>query len=310
MKNSLIILFALLTGMSCNQTPDNTYNETPTRGNIKIAVDESFKMLMDSELFMFLAEYKYAQITPLYLSETDVMDTFMIDSVRTMVTAKKLSKNQEEFLKNKNIVVRTTTIATDAVAFIINRNNSDSLLQVNTVKQIFTGNISDWSQINKSNKNGKIEVVFDSEKSANARYFSEKLNLTAFPKNIYTAGTNDSVLAYVEKNVNAVGIISVNWISENTDSISNNFLKRIRVVGVTSELDPEGQLYYKPYAGYIADGSYPFTREIYLISRETFDGLGSGFIRYVAGQKGQRIVLKAGLVPSTMPVRLIQMKTE
>jgi phosphate transport system substrate-binding protein len=47
-----------------------------------------------------------------------------------------------------------------------------------------------------------------------------------------------------------------------------------------------------------------------MISRETFDGLGSGFIRYVAGNKGQLIVLKAGLVPYTMPVRMVEAKSK
>jgi phosphate transport system substrate-binding protein len=153
-------------------------------------------------------------------------------------------------------------------------------------------------------------VVFDSNKSANARYFAEKLNIKEFSPNIYSAGTNDEVIKYVEKTPGAIGIISVNWISENTDSISNNFLKRIKVVALTSELDPDGLSYYKPYPAYIADKSYPFIRDIYMITRETFDGLGSGFLRYVAGEKGQRIVLKAGLVPATMPTRLVHIQTK
>jgi phosphate transport system substrate-binding protein len=51
-------------------------------------------------------------------------------------------------------------------------------------------------------------------------------------------------------------------------------------------------------------------REVYTINRETFTGLGSGFIAFVAGEKGQRIILRAGMVPATMPVRLIQVKKE
>ncbi len=310
MKNSIILFFVLLIGVSCNQTPNTAYNETPTRGSIKIDVDESFKMLMDSEIFTFEATYAYAKISPRYKSEYDVMTDFLSDSIRTIITSLKLTKEQENYLKNIQIIPKTTTIATDAVAFITNLKNPDSLIQINNIKQIFVGGITDWKQINPKNKSGKIEVVFDSNKSANARYFTEKLNIKEFPKNIYTANTNDEVINYVEKNVNAIGVISVNWISENTDSVSNNFLKRIKVVGLTAELDPEGGQYYRPYPAYIADKSYPFTREIYMITRETQDLLGSGFIRYVAGPKGQLIVLKAGLVPSTMPVRIVDVKSK
>lgn len=309
MKNLLLLFILFGFFLSCNQTPNNTNRETPTEGNIKIGVDESFRLLIDTEIFTFSVLYKYAKITPLYKNEFDVINDFMNDSVRTIVTASKLTKNQIDYLSGKQIIPKTHPIAIDAVAFIVNLNNPDSLIQINKIKQVLAGNITNWKEINQKNKLGNIEVVFDNNKSANTRYFMERLNLKKFPDNCYSANTNDSVLNYVEQNKNAIGIISVNWISENSDSVSNKFLKRIRVVGLTSELDPEGYSYYRPYPAYIADKSYPFIREVYMITRETFEGLGSGFISFVGGEKGQRIVLKAGLVPSTMPVRLVEMKS-
>ncbi len=309
MKNILIfsVIFGLV--LSCNQSTNKTYSETPTRGDIKIGVDESFRLLLDTELFTFSASYPYAKITPVYKNEYDVINDFVNDSVRTIVTAAKLTKNQEDYLKSKTIIPKTHTIAIDAVAFIVNVDNPDSLIQIAKIKQVISGNITNWKDLNPKNKNGQIEIVFDNNKSANTRYFIEKLNLKKLPDNCFNASTNDSVIGYVEKNKNAIGIISVNWISENSDSVSNKFLKRVRVVGLTSELDPEGTRYYRPYPAYIADKSYPFIREVYMINRETFEGLGSGFISFVAGERGQRIVLKAGLVPSTMPVRLVEMKS-
>ena len=53
---------------------------------------------------------------------------------------------------------------------------------------------------------------------------------------------------------------------------------------------------------------YPLIREVYMINREGRAGLGTGFVSFVAGDAGQRIVRIAGLLPATMPVRLI--KTE
>lgn len=309
MKNLIIILLVPLVFVSCNQNPGSGYSETATRGNIKIGVDESFKLLIDSEIFVFSALYKYANITPLYKTEYEVIEDFINDSVRTIVTSRLLTQNQVDYLRGISIIPKTDTIAIDAVAFVVNRANPDSLIQVHKIKQVMMGVINNWSDINKKNKSGKIEVVFDSNKSANARYIMERLNLKEFPKNVYSANTNDEVLNYVEKNINAIGVISVNWISENTDSTSNNFLSRVRVVGLTSEFDPEGLDYYRPYPAYIANGYYPFTRKIYMITRETFSGLGSGFISFVTHEKGQRIILKAGLVPATMPVRLVQMKS-
>jgi len=44
------------------------------------------------------------------------------------------------------------------------------------------------------------------------------------------------------------------------------------------------------------------------ISLETRSGLGTGFISFAAGDKGQRVVLKSGLMPATKPVRQVRLQ--
>ena len=102
--------------------------------------------------------------------------------------------------------------------------------------------------------------------------------------------------------------MSVNWVSDQNDSITRGFLKRVKVVAISSELNSDGEDFFRPYQGFIADKSYPFIRDVYMINRETFAGLGSGFVQFVAGDLGQRIILKMGMVPATMPVRLVKIR--
>ena len=106
-----------------------------------------------------------------------------------------------------------------------------------------------------------------------------------------------------------MGIISVNWISDKDDSLSRSFLYKINVLAVAQPFFLD-QIYTRPLPGNIYDKSYPFIRDIYLISRETFRGLGYGFIQWACAEQGQRIVLKSGLVPATMPIRLVQIKNQ
>jgi phosphate transport system substrate-binding protein len=149
MKNLIIILLVPLLFVSCNQNPGSGYSETATRGNIKIGVDESFKLLIDSEIFVFSALYKYANITPLYKTEYEVIEDFMNDSVRTIVTSRLLTQNQVDYLRGISIIPKTDTIAIDAVAFVVNRANPDSLIQIHKIKQVMMGVINNWSDINK-----------------------------------------------------------------------------------------------------------------------------------------------------------------
>jgi phosphate transport system substrate-binding protein len=44
-------------------------------------------------------------------------------------------------------------------------------------------------------------------------------------------------------------------------------------------------------------------RDLYIINCQGFSGLGMGFASFVAGDVGQRIILKSGLLPVRIPTR-------
>jgi phosphate transport system substrate-binding protein len=302
-------VFGLLLLLSaCGQMGKTAVNETPTRGNIKITADESFKPIIETEVFTFTLLYNNAKIKPQYKPEVDVINDFMNDSVKVIVTSKKLSDYQIQYLRDTQVIVRTTTYAYDALALVTNRNNKDTLMTYNTVRNIFLGNIKKWEEVNPKSKLGDIRVIFDNNKSGNIRYFKELFEIKdSLSGNFFAVNSNAEVINFVARNEDALGVISVNWISDKDDSTSMSFINKVNVIAVSQQFMNDGS-YYRPYQGFIYDKSYPFVREIYLISRETFAGLGSGFINWACAEQGQRIVLKSGLVPATMPIRLVQVK--
>ncbi len=293
---------------SACQSGNQAYNETPTRGNIRIIADESYQPIIDSEIHTFTSLYNYAKITPTYKPEVDVINDFLNDSVKVIVTNRKLTDAQIQYLRDTQAVARTTAFAYDAVAILINKSNKDTAIDYNSIRDVFQGKITKWSEINPKSNLGKISVVFDNTKSGNVRFMKEKFDIkTDFGENFYALKTNEEVINYIAKTPGAMGIISVNWISDKDDSTSSSFIKRIKVAAISHPYLADGN-YYRPYQASIYTKSYPFVREVYFISRESFAGLGSGFISWVAAEQGQRIILKSGLVPSTMPIRLIQIK--
>lgn len=295
--------------VSCNSGP-KVPPESPTRGNIKIIADESFKPLIDAEVSTFVQLYGNAKIKVAYKPEVDVINDFMNDSVKVIVTSRKLTEDQIQYLRDTLVIARTITFAYDALALVTNKENRDTVLKYKAVKDIFMGEATEWKDIDPKSRLGEIKVVFDNTKSGNIRYFKELFEIkTGLPYNFYALNTNAEVVDFVSRNPEAIGIISVNWISDKDDALSRSFIKKVNVVGVSQQLSNEAS-YYRPQQGFIYDKSYPFTREIYLISRETFKGLGSGFIQWATGEQGQRIVLKSGLVPATMPIRIVQIKNE
>ena len=306
---SFLPVFGLLVILiSCGSMGKTAVDETPTRGNIRIVSDESFQPLIETEVFTFTHLYTGAKIKPVYKPEFDVINDFMNDSVKVIVTSKKLSDYQVQTLRDTLVIARTTTYAYDALALITNSKNKDTLIKYNTVKDIFLGKINTWKDVDEKSKLGDISVIFDNNKSGNIRYFKELFDIKdTLGKNFYAVNNNAEVINYVSKNPDALGIISVNWISDRDDSLTMSFISKINVLAVSQQYVNDGS-YYRPQQGFIYDKSYPFVREIYLISRETFRGLGSGFINWACAEQGQRVVLKSGLVPATMPIRLVQIK--
>jgi phosphate transport system substrate-binding protein len=295
--------------ISCNSSgPKKVLNETPTRGTIKIISDESFKPIIETEVFTFTHIYDNASITPIYKSETDVINDFMNDSIKVIVTSMKLTDSQIQYLRDMQIIARTSKFAYDALAIVTNKSNTDSLFKYTEIRDIFLGNVKSWKEIEKKTNLGDIRVIFDNSKSGNIRYFRELFGIKdALPENFFAVNSNPEVIKFVSRNPDAMGIVSMNWLSDKDDSTNVNLRKKIHIAAISQQYINDGS-YYKPEQGFIYNKSYPFVRDVYMITRESFSGLGSGFINWICGEQGQRIVLKSGLVPATMPIRLVQIK--
>lgn len=303
-----IFITALFSLAACNSMGKRATNETPTRGNIKLSVDESFQPIIEAEIFTFTHLYPAAHITAEYKPEYDVINDFMNDSVKVIVTSKKLTDYQIQYLRDTQIIARTTTYAYDALALVTNKENKDTLMKFNTVKDIFTGKVKNWKDIDPKSKLGPIRIIFDNNKSGNIRYFKELFDVKdSLSGNFFAVNNNTEVINFVSRNPDALGIVSVNWISDKDDSTNMSLSHKVNELAISHQFIDDGY-YFRPDQGFIYDKSYPFVREVYLISRETFAGLGSGFINWACAEQGQRIVLKSGLVPATMPIRLVQVK--
>lgn len=296
----MVVLF------SCNSPTVKNYDDTPTRGEIKIAVDESYQLLFDTEIYTFQSFYKYAKIHAIYEPESEAVKHLLDDSVRFAVMSRELNENEKKYFEEKKLKPRITKIAVDAVALIINNNNPDTNFTLDQIRSLFSGKDTLWNRINSPGKKDPVRIVFDNSGSGNARFIKENLlNNDAFPENCFAVKSNPEVIDYVNKNPNAIGVIGVNWISDRDDSVSVNFLEKVKVVGISNG---KGSNFYRPYQAYMQLGDYPFCRNVYIVSREARAGLGTGFAAFVAGDKGQRIILKSGLVPAIAPVRIIEVK--
>lgn len=302
-RNMLWAGMVAVAAISCNTSTKSKHSDTTTKGSIKVVADESLRPLLDAEIEVFQHIYRGATITPIYLAEGEALQTLLDDSVKLAFVTRKLKQDETEYFKKIEVPVAEVKIATGAIALIVNASNPDTLLTMDQVRDVLQGKITTWDQLGGKSKDG-IKIVFDHASSGQVRVLKDSVGrISELPKNCFAANNNEAVVDFVMKNPDALGVIGLEWVSDRDDSTTNEFRKTVRVVG----LAPAGtKNYRKPYQAYISLKEYPLSRSIYTISRENRAGLASGFIRFLANEQGQRIVLKSGLVPATMPLRIVE----
>ena len=160
--------------------------------------------------------------------------------------------------------------------------------------------------------NRKINVVFDSPNSANFLYLKKMADLSQLPANVFAVNSNEEVIAFVKENRNALGVIGVNWISDEDDPSTLEFRDGLNIVALATN---EGAEYFKPYQAYIYEGyhfnkSYPLVREVWLLTKGGRTTLDGGFINFMNSEKGQLIVQKSSLISGNMVARMVNVKGE
>ena len=303
----LPLFFYALSFCSCSSGSKSNNDDDATSGSIKIAVDEAYEPLIHTEVDTFTKLYRYAKINATYESETEGFNDLINDSVRLVVANRQLNDEEKKYFAKINLEPRITKIAVDAVALIVHNDNNDTLLKYEQARDIFTGKIKSWKQVNPKSPLDSIIIVFDHAGSGNVRYLKETfLKDQPLPPNCFAATSNKEVIEYVKQHKNAIGVMGVNWISDNHSEEANSFLAMIHVVSLSPPFNaPYADGFYKPYPYYTALKQYPLVRDVYIVSREARAGLGTGFASFVAGDAGQRIVRLKGMLPATIPVRVV-----
>jgi phosphate transport system substrate-binding protein len=308
MKHVALFCITAISLFACQQKDKyGKVADTPTTGEITIVADESLRPIVEAEVETFNALHKNANINVLYMAEADAISAMLQhDSIKLAVATRRLTADEKNYLMKENQVrAREDDMAISGIALIVHPSNPDTLLTMDNLKLLLTGKINTWNDLGGRSKGG-IEIVFDNPNSGLIRQLKDSVaRVDVLPKNCFAVDNNEAVVDYVSKNKNALGLIGLEWISDRDDSTTNAFLDKVKVVALAGD-----SAHFQPYQAYLALKYYPLMRTISTINREGRTGLGSGFSAFFASERGQRIVLKAGLVPKTMPLRILQINNK
>lgn len=306
MKRALTNLFltiAIATFItSCASENKSGRTDTFTSGSIQFAADASFSPIIEEIRELFEFKYPQAKLTPIYTNESEAIDLLMKDSLWLVITTRDYKANELEYLKAQKQFPLSIRMAYDGLAFVQNSQNTDSCISVKDIRRILKGEVKRWDEIYPGSKLGEISIVFDNKKSSTVHYVEDSIlggkPITA--PGAFAVDSTSEVVDYVEKHKEAIGLIGSNWLNDRRDTTNLTFRRGIRPMAVSSVDVANNKNSYKPYQYYFYNGSYPFTRTLYILLNDTnAHGLPTGFKNFIISQnEGQMVVLKAGLLPA------------
>src|SRR4051812_12031077 len=143
------ITYCILILSSCHSGPEKaTFSDTPTSGEVTIVCDESYQPLISVESDTFHSIYQYAKVHVNYLPEAEAFKQLVTnDSIRLIVSARELNTAEKDYFNSRKLIPRTTKVAIDAVALVINNENNDSLIKYEQLKSIINGETNSWRKL-------------------------------------------------------------------------------------------------------------------------------------------------------------------
>lgn len=293
----LVLFFVCCLFLMCNQKEQNNTNkESILKGSATVFVDETLTPIIEDQVAVFESNYD-AKIKIISKSESEVVISLFKEKSGIAILTRNLTIDENKIFEQKKITPKITKFAIDAIAFISNKSTNDTLIDLQQVVEFMKGNQSATIK----------GLVFDNPNSSTVRYINTLSGIKSIPeKGVYSFKSNQEVIKFVAENKGMIGVIGVNWLSQPMPDMQE-YVDKVNVLSVKSL---SGGNYYSPSQNNIAEGKYPLARDLYIINGQGYAGLGMGFASFVAGDIGQRIILKSGLLPVRVPGRKFNIRNE
>ena len=182
---------------------------------------------------------------------------------------------QEE--KDSNL--QELIIAYDGIVVVAHPSNPVKDLTMEQVKQIFTGEITNWKEV--GGKDMEIVVVSREDGSGSRDAFQEIVGYESgqLIKNAIVASGNGNIKTTVAMNKHAIGFISFEYIDESISPMAIN--------GVAAKAEN------------VLAGTYELSRPFLFVHKEDVPEAAKQFMEFILTPEGQKIVESAGAIPLT-----------
>lgn len=199
------------------------------------------------------------------------------DTCDLAMSSRRAKPTEMSTAASKGINMKPTIACFDGIAIIANKNNSLDGLSLKQVESIFTGDVSNWSDVGGSG--GTFSIY--TRNTASGTYSDFKK--LAMSKRDYAGGAqkmagNEQIVAEVQKNPNGIGYVGLAYISS----------PGIKVLAINGK---------KPSEDTVRNKSYPIARPTFFYTNGAPSGVAADFLKFALSPEGAKVVREIGFVP-------------
>ncbi|ECA8969497.1 PstS family phosphate ABC transporter substrate-binding protein [Salmonella enterica subsp. enterica serovar Ceyco] len=223
-----------------------------------------------------------------YLYETRTPSAYsnIIDNEADIIFVAQPSSGQKQRAQDAGVKLIYTPFAREAFVFIANQNNPVQSLSKEQIRAIFSGKITRWNEVGGADK--AIQPWQRPEDSGSQTVMLAKVmrgEPMLPPKETEFASAMEGVIHEVAEYQNTRGAIGYTFRYYATQMNSNKNIKLLSINGIA------------PTVENIRNGSYPYTVDVYMVTREHTSTETQKLVAWFLSPQGQRLVQDVGYVP-------------
>jgi len=286
-----IVFFWLMTGTGCGRIDGSTMRDRFDRGTIQVSCDETFKPVVDQLVMVYESQYPDTKINVHYKPEAECLNDLLDSSIRMVIATRGYSaQEQKVIIDSLKTVPQENVVARDLVTVLVHPSLPDPFFSMTELRDLLSGR----------SKENLIPVFDGSRATSTVRFMIDSvLKGDSLGKNVVAAKNSKEVIDYVSRVPKAVGFVGFSWIGNRDDTAQVSARNKIRIAYLEST-DSAGA-YVQPSQYLIYTKSYPLVRDLVYVLKETHDGLGHAFARFMEGDRGQLIFRRSYLMPVLKP---------
>ncbi len=200
------------------------------------------------------------------------------------MASRDLSAKEREFAASKGFQLREYTVALDGIAIVVHPDNPITQLNLDQLRQIFTGRVRNWREIG-GMPHDMVALGRMASSGTSALFLQRVLAGETYAESVHQMPTNTAIIAEVMNQLTAIGYSGLEAVQAARGQV------KVVALQATSQSSP-----VLPIGETISSGSYPLARALHFYTAGEPSGAIQDFIEFCRSSQGQQLVRKAGFI--------------